>query len=154
VIVCVCVCVCSLSYPACNAHVPYCLLWPALLYNIFPHLINCTIFEKKLLNTKCVFRFPLQLLFEPSLVLRRTERDMIKKKCVVVYCTRFSCLILMKLEFCRQFFEKYSISDFIKVLSVRAELFHANRRTEIHANLIVAFRNFANAPKNEFLHNS
>jgi len=54
---------CSFSYPACNAHAPYCHLWPALLYNIFPHyLINGTIFEKKLLNTKCVFWFSLQLL--------------------------------------------------------------------------------------------
>ena len=24
-------CVCSLSYPACNAHTPYCYLWPARL---------------------------------------------------------------------------------------------------------------------------
>jgi len=22
-------CICSLRYPACNAHVPYCHLWPA-----------------------------------------------------------------------------------------------------------------------------
>ena len=41
-------CICSLSYPACNAHASYCHLWPAPLYNIFPHyLINGTIFEKK-----------------------------------------------------------------------------------------------------------
>ena len=32
------VCVCSLSYPACNAHVPYCHLWLVLLYSIFPTL--------------------------------------------------------------------------------------------------------------------
>jgi len=31
------VCICSLSYPACNVHAPYCHLWPARLYNIFPH---------------------------------------------------------------------------------------------------------------------
>jgi hypothetical protein len=39
VCVCVCVCmyVCSLSYPACNAHAPYCHLSPAPLYNIFPY---------------------------------------------------------------------------------------------------------------------
>jgi len=30
-----CVCVCSLSYPACNAHAPFCHLWPAPLYPIF-----------------------------------------------------------------------------------------------------------------------
>ena len=45
---CVFVCVCSLSYLACNADAPCCRLWPAPLYNIFPHFfINGTIFEKK-----------------------------------------------------------------------------------------------------------
>ena len=38
-------CVYSLRYTACNTHAPYCHLWPALLYHIFPHyLINGTIF--------------------------------------------------------------------------------------------------------------
>jgi len=47
VFVCVCVCFCSLKYPACNAHAPYFLLWPASLYNIFPHyLIKRTISER------------------------------------------------------------------------------------------------------------
>ena len=41
------VCISSLRYPACNAHAPYCHLWPAELYNILPHyLINGTFFEK------------------------------------------------------------------------------------------------------------
>jgi len=59
----------------CNAHAPYCHLWPARLYIIFAHyLINGTIFEREreierererekeggrereqLLNIKCVF---------------------------------------------------------------------------------------------------
>ena len=40
------VCVCSLRYPACNAHAPYCYLWPVRSYNIFSHyLINTTILE-------------------------------------------------------------------------------------------------------------
>jgi hypothetical protein len=44
----------------CNAYAPYCHLWPAPFYKIFPHfLINGTIFEKMLLNIKCVFLFPL-----------------------------------------------------------------------------------------------
>jgi len=72
-------CICSLRYPACNAHAPHCLLWPAPLYNIFPHfLINGMIFEKKLLDTKCVFLFSLQALFETFHFLRRNEWDMIK----------------------------------------------------------------------------
>jgi hypothetical protein len=34
--------------------------------------------RKKLLNTKCVFRFSVQLLSKTFVILRRTERDMIK----------------------------------------------------------------------------
>jgi hypothetical protein len=57
----------SLMYPACNAQASYCHLWPVRLYNIFPHyLINGTIFERKSLNTKCVFWFSLQFLSETS----------------------------------------------------------------------------------------
>ena len=74
-----CVCICSVSYPACNAQAPYYHLCPAPLYNIFPHyLINGTIFEKKLLNTKCVLWFSLQHLSETFLILRINERHMAK----------------------------------------------------------------------------
>jgi len=53
-----CACICSLRYPACNAHAPYCHLWPAPFYNIFTHcLINGTTSEKTLLNIKCVLSF-------------------------------------------------------------------------------------------------
>ena len=47
----------SLEYPACNVHDSYCHLCPVRLYNIFSHLANGTIFEKKkiLLYIKCVF---------------------------------------------------------------------------------------------------
>jgi len=74
-----CVHICSLRYTVCNAHAPYCHLWPAPLYNIFPHyLINGTIFEKPLLKTKCLFWFSLQLMSETFFILRRNERDTIK----------------------------------------------------------------------------
>jgi hypothetical protein len=53
--------VCSLRYPACDAHAPYCHLWPIHLYYIFPHeLINDTIFEGgggEALNIKCILIF-------------------------------------------------------------------------------------------------
>ena len=50
------VCICSLIYPACNAHAPYCHLWPEPLYNIFPHyLINGTITETKSYKTQNMF---------------------------------------------------------------------------------------------------
>ena len=50
------------------------------LYKNFPHyLINGKILDKgKLLNTKCVFWFSLQLWSETFFILRRDERDMIK----------------------------------------------------------------------------
>ena len=35
-----CVCIVSLSYPPCNAHAPYCYLWPALLYDISQRYLN------------------------------------------------------------------------------------------------------------------
>ena len=47
----VCVCVCSLTYPACNVHVPYCYLWPAPLYDICP---LCIIHGKKNSKKKLV----------------------------------------------------------------------------------------------------
>jgi len=51
----------------------------------------------------------------------------------------------MKLEFSRQVFGKYS--NFMKICPVGAELFHADRRIDT-TKLTVAFRNFANVPKN------
>ena len=42
---------------------------------------------------------------------------------------RCSWQILMKLEFSRQNFEKYSISNFMKIRSVGAELLHTDRQT-------------------------
>jgi len=50
------------------------------------------------------------------------------------------------------FIDKYSKnateSNLMKIRRVGAELFHADRRTDMK-NLIVAFQNFANALKNQ-----
>ena len=43
----------SLRYPACNAHVPYCHLWPAWLYNIFPHYLITAQFSKVIEHKMC-----------------------------------------------------------------------------------------------------
>jgi len=55
------------------------------------------------------FLFSLQRLSEAVLILRRNERDMIKK-CVLVFMssTRYSCPILMTLEYSRQILKKNS----------------------------------------------
>jgi hypothetical protein len=57
----------------------------------------------------------------------------------------------MKLKFSVERFSKnIQISDFMKILSVGAELFHADRRKDM-IKLMVAFRNFSNAPKKKTL---
>jgi hypothetical protein len=93
------------------------------------------------MNTKCVFRFSLQTLFEIFLILRRIERD------IIINLHRPSCKVrvvvaiyLMKVEFSRYIFEKCS-TNFMKIRPVGAELFHAGGRTDM-TNLIVAFRKF------------
>jgi hypothetical protein len=106
--------------------------------------------KKKLLPITCVFWFPLQLLSEACLILRRTERAMIKN----VYW--HSCKVsttLVRFERILSFFDLLSKNSNIK--------FHENpssgslvvpRRqrdgwTDM-TKLIVAFRNFAKEPKN------
>jgi len=59
----------------------------------------------------------------------------------------------MKTEFSGQILDKYSNAKLLENPPVVAELFHADRRTDM-MKLIVAFRNFVNAPKiggNNFL---
>jgi hypothetical protein len=70
-------CICSLRYTARNTHAPYCYLWLAQLYSIFPHYLINRATLKKLLGMKCVFRFCLQLLSETFCILRRIWRDMV-----------------------------------------------------------------------------
>jgi len=63
----------------------------------------------------------------------------------------------MKLELSRQIFKNTPITNYMEILSVRAELFYADGRTERGTDgqrdvtkLNVAFRNFANAPEKQF----
>jgi len=127
------VCVCGLRYPACNAHAPYCHLWPVLPYNIFPYyFINGTIFEKKKrLNIKCVFWFSLQLLFGKILRLRSTDRDMIKN----LYWSSYKLPVIFvrfdwKLNFLNRFSKNAQTWNVMKIRPVGAEVFHAEGRTD------------------------
>jgi len=53
----------------------------------------------------------------------------------------------MKLNFLDRFSKHTQISNLMKILIVGAELFHADRQTDMK-KLLVTFRNFAKAPKN------
>jgi hypothetical protein len=154
------VCICILRHPACNAHAPNLSSVVFPLYNTLPHyLINGTIFEKKLLNTKCVFWFSLQLLYETFFILRRNEWDTIKN----VYWS--SCKVPL---FLSDFNETWILStEFRKILkyqmswkSVEPEPScyvqtdgrtdgQTDRRTDM-TKQIVTFRNFANPSKNQY----
>jgi hypothetical protein len=57
----------------------------------------------------------------------------------------------MNLNFLDEVSKNAPMSNFMKIFSVGAKLFHANRRTDRETDmtkLIVAFRNFASPPKN------
>jgi len=86
------VCVFSFRYPACNARAQYRHLWLAWRYSIFPlYIIYGTTLEERLLNIKCVFWFYLQPLSEIFIILRRSERDMIKN----VYWPSCNCPLFL-----------------------------------------------------------
>ena len=141
-------CVCGLRYHACNARAPYCRLWPAWLYNIFPHcLINGTIFEKKKYidyTVKYVFWFSLQLVSETFLITRRTEGDIHWTLCKV---TAILVRFWWNLKFHDRLSKSTQISSIMKIRPVGAELFHTeSRRTDV-PKLMVASRNLMNAPK-------
>ena len=109
----------SLRYPAWNAHVPYCHLWPGQVYIFFSHyLLKGKIFEKKLLDIKSVFWFSAQILSETFLILRILEWVMFKNvnwsSCKLhIILVRFEC----RLNFSRQTFKKYSDIKFYINLS-------------------------------------
>jgi len=143
------VCVCSLRYPASNAHAPYCRLWPAPLYSIFRHyLINGTIFEKVIEHKMCILISSSDFVWHISHSKKNWARY--NQKCLVVFiqCTRYSSQILMKLEFFSTVFRNILRCQ-ILWKSVRWERSCSTRidgRTDM-TKLIIAFRNFVNAPK-------
>jgi hypothetical protein len=123
------------------------VMWAVSLYNIFPHyLITGTTFEEKNYWTQCVLWFPLKYLSETFPFLR-IEGTMI----INVYwssCKVPAILVRFKwnVNFLYRFSKDTQIPNFIKIRPVKTEMFHVDRRTDI-TKLIVAFRNFANAPK-------
>ena len=79
--------------------------------------------KKKVAEHKSASRFSLQLLSETFLILRRVERD-IKS----VYWS--SCKVPIIQNFLDIFSKNSQISEFLKIRSVGAEMFHAVRQKD------------------------
>ena len=147
--------ICSLIYLACSAHAPYCHLWPAWLYHNFPQYpVNGTIFFwEKATEHKCGLSFFfLQLLSETFLVLRRIKARY-EHNCTPVFTlsTRYSCQILIKLDFFPDRFSKNrQRSNFMQSPSSGSRdvpCGQTDRQTDMTKQAFF-FRNFVNAPKN------
>jgi hypothetical protein len=99
--------------------------------------------KKKLLKTKCVFLFSLQHLSEKFLIQRVILINVHRS-------SRYLPVILVgferNLKFPHRRSKNTQIPNFMKIHQVEAELFNVDRQMDRHNELIVAFRNFANAP--------
>jgi hypothetical protein len=110
---------------------------------------------KKLVNTKCVFRFYLQILSESFLILRRIQRDIIinvfrSPSKIPAILVRF----LTKADFSQKIFRellKYKVPWKSAQLEPSFLLLQRERQTDgrtVMTNLMVAFRNFAKGSTN------
>jgi hypothetical protein len=90
-----------------------------------------TLFSKIIIEHKtCVLIFSTTFVWNISPLKNWARYD---QKCVLVfkYSIRYSCQILVKLEFSHHIFEKYSnMSNFMKIRPVGAVLLYAVRRTD------------------------
>jgi hypothetical protein len=147
--------VCSLCYPARNMHAPYCQLWPVWLYYIFPYyFINGRIFEKKVTQHKVCIDFLYSFFSQTFLITARIRRV------IIITIHTLSCTVpvilfnmqLIKLEYSRNIFEKYTSIKFHKDPSSGIRVVPCGHRhrgdgqTDM-TKLTVNFRNFANVPK-------
>ena len=137
-------CVCSLKFSSMQSAcvVLYCHLWPVRLFHISPHrLINRTTFGKKFLSIKCVFYISLQ---HRNISHRQTNWP---RHCHKGTKLRLHIKFPLFLSYFNQtwifvskqvFKKKTQISNFEKNRPVAAQLFGADRRTDM-TKLIAGF---------------
>jgi len=113
------------------------------------------------LRIKCVVWFSLPILYETFLILRRIQRGIIThvQTDIHIKYPLFLSDFNQNLIFFDRFSRNPQITIFIAIHPVRAELFHAERRTDEWTGggtdgqtdirrLTVVYRSFANTPKN------
>ena len=130
-------CVCSLRFLLCSADTSYFHLWHAWLCSRFSYYLKsstiCPPPQKKLFKMKCVFWFSLQF-WNFSHSKKNWARCDQKRVSGFTLITRYSCQILMKIEFSRRIFEKFSNMEFNENLSSRSRVFsmRTDRQTDRH----------------------
>ena len=132
-------------------------MWPDCLHHSLPHyLIRDTTFRaKKMQWTGNLFWFSLQLLSETFFYSKKNfARQYHTRTRIFIWNTHYSLQTLMKPDFSRQVFEKYSGIKFHENPSSGSRdvrYGHTHTHTHTHTDmttLSVACSNFANAPKN------
>jgi hypothetical protein len=102
--------------------------------------------EKKIEHKMCALIFSTTFVWNISHSKQNWARY---HKCTqFMYSTRYSCQILIKLEFSRQIFEKYPNIKFHKNPSSWSRVVPCGRTDKHMTKLKVTFRNFANPPNN------
>ena len=149
-----------------NGHAPYCQLWSqwacAILSSVVAmgmrHIVMCgrpasvyfsTLsqdFREKILNSKCEFWFSLQMFCLKTILILMKSPPTNRHTFTSVYMwnARYSCQILMTLEFSRKIFDQKTlqISNLIKIFPMLAALFHADGQTDWHDEANSRFSQF------------
>ena len=135
-------CVCRLSYAACNAHALYYIVVCGMSGStIYFHIISYLRWTQIL-----IFDILCNACWKTSHSKKNSARCCHRCIQVFKYCPLCSRQILMKHEFPRKLFEKYSNTKFHENPPLGTELYHADRRTDM-TKLIVVCRNSAKLPK-------
>jgi len=120
---------CSLIHPAQKAHTPcYNVICGPSGSSIFSHISHelHDFLEKVMEYKMCVLIFSTTFVQNISHSKKNSARRYHKLTKVSIQSSHYFCQILMKLEVPRQILKKSS--NYFKILRVRAELFHADRR--------------------------
>ena len=147
-------CDCSLSYPARKAHAPYFHLWLVWLHYAFPrYLMNGSIFERKILNKKCVLISSATFVCNISHSKKNSTWHYHKR--TVHRSSPTVPVILLRLYWNLVFLGRFSknpqVPNFMQIIFLGSELFHAEARTDRQTytkKVIVSFHNFTKVPKN------